>query len=149
MNVAYPAIPAVDLSAALKGPILVLGGGGFVGANLVHRLLQTRNDVTAVVRRLPAWRLAELDRRHLLEVDLTSTAEMRQMIEAVRPRTIFDCLAYGAYSFETDADLIYRTNFTSLVTLAGLLKQTRWHRTATMPFPRSPPASSLPMPAKP
>ena len=122
MNVAYPPIPAVDLSAGLKGPILVLGGGGFVGANLVHRLLQTRNDVIAVVRRLPAWRLAELDRRHLLEVDLTSTAEMRQMIEAVRPRTIFDCLAYGAYSFETDADLIYRTNFTSLVTLTGLLK---------------------------
>ena len=113
---------AVDLAATLKGPILVLGGGGFVGANLVHRLLRTRGDVTAVVRRLPAWRLADLDRRHVLEVDLTSAAELRQMIEAIRPRTVFDCAAYGAYSFETDADLIYRTNFTSLVTLAGLLQ---------------------------
>jgi dolichol-phosphate mannosyltransferase len=113
---------AVDLAATLKGPILVLGGGGFVGANLVHRLLRTRGDVTAVVRRLPAWRLADLDRRHVLEVDLTSGAELRQMIEAIRPRTVFDCAAYGAYSFETDADLIYRTNFTSLVTLAGLLQ---------------------------
>jgi len=122
MNVAFPPIPDVDLAASLKGPILVLGGGGFVGANLVHRLLRTRSDVTAVVRRLPAWRLADLDRRHLLEVDLTSAAELRQMVEAVRPRTILDCMAYGAYSFENDTDLIYRTNFTSLVTLAGLLK---------------------------
>ena len=111
----------IDLTAALKGPILVLGGGGFVGANLVHRLLRTRGDVTAVVRRLPAWRLAGLDRRHLLEVDLTSAAELRQMVDAIRPRTVFNCAAYGAYSFETDTDLIYRTNFTALVTLVGLL----------------------------
>ena len=68
-----------------------------------------RSDVTAVVRRLPTWRLADLDRRHLLEVDLTSAAELRQMVEAIRPRTIFDCAAYGAYSFENDTDLIYRT----------------------------------------
>jgi polyisoprenyl-phosphate glycosyltransferase len=75
-----------------------------------------------VVRRLPAWRLADVDRRHLLEVDLTSVAELRQMLEAVRPRTVFDCAAYGAYSFENDTDLIYRTNFTGLVALAGLLQ---------------------------
>jgi dolichol-phosphate mannosyltransferase len=110
-----------DLAATLKGPILVLGGGGFVGANLMHRLLRARNDVTGVVRRLPAWRLAGLDRQHVLEVDLTSVAELRQMVESIRPRTIFDCAAYGAYPFENDSDLIYRTNFNSLVALMNLL----------------------------
>jgi polyisoprenyl-phosphate glycosyltransferase len=121
---ALPAIrhePATDWAGALKGPILVLGAGGFVGANLVQRLLRNRSDVVAVVRRLPAWRLAGLDGRHLIEVDLTSVAEMRQMVDAVRPRTVLDCTAYGAYSFETDAELIYRTNFNSLVALVGLL----------------------------
>jgi dolichol-phosphate mannosyltransferase len=112
----------MDLATTLKGPVLVLGGGGFVGANLVNRLLRTRQDVTAIVRRLPAWRLAGIDRQHILEVDLTSSAELRQMVKAVRPRTIFDCSAYGAYSFETDTDLIYRTNLNALVTLAGLLE---------------------------
>jgi nucleoside-diphosphate-sugar epimerase/glycosyltransferase involved in cell wall biosynthesis len=111
----------VDWAVPLKGPILVLGGGGFVGANLVQRLLQTRSDVIALVRRLPAWRLAGLDSKHLMEVDLTSVAEMRHMLDVVRPRTVFDCSAYGAYSFETDSELIYRTNFNSLVTLVELL----------------------------
>ena len=30
----------------------------------------------------------------------------------MQPRTVFNCVAYGAYSFETDPELIYRTNFT-------------------------------------
>ena len=111
----------VDWATPLKGPVLVLGGGGFVGANLVQRLLRARSDVIAVVRSLPAWRLASLDSSHLLEVDLTNIAEMRQMVEAVRPRTVLDCSAYGAYSFETDSEVIYRTNFNSLVTLVELL----------------------------
>ena len=123
MSGAGIATSRIDLAATLKGPIVVLGGGGFVGANLMNRLLRARKDVTAVVRRLPAWRLAGLDRQHVLEVDLTSPAELRQMVEAIRPRTIFDCSAYGAYSFETDSDLIYRTNLNSLVTLVGLLPQ--------------------------
>jgi dolichol-phosphate mannosyltransferase len=110
-----------DWAASLKGPILVLGGGGFVGANLVERLLRTRSDVIAVVRRLPAWRLAGLDSKNLIEVDLNSIAELRQMVEAVAPRTVFDCTAYGAYSFENEAELIYRTNFNSLVALVGML----------------------------
>ena len=114
-------VRVVDWATPLKGPVLVLGGGGFVGANLVQRLLRARSDVIAVVRSLPAWRLAGLDSSHLLEVDLTSVAEMRQMVEAVRPRTVLDCSAYGAYSFETDLEVIYRTNFNSLVALVELL----------------------------
>ncbi len=124
MNVITPGshqVGGIDWAAALKGPILVLGGGGFVGANLVQRLLRTRSDVIAVVRRLPAWRLTGLDNKNLIEVDLTSQAEMRQMVDVVRPRTLFDCTAYGAYSFETNAELIYRTNFNSLVALIELL----------------------------
>jgi polyisoprenyl-phosphate glycosyltransferase len=113
-----------DWVRALRGPILVLGAGGFVGANLLRRLLKYREDVFGVVRTLPAWRLDGVERRHILEADLIDLAATRNLVANVRPSTIFDCIAYGAYSFETDRDLIYRTNFTALVQLIELLADT-------------------------
>jgi polyisoprenyl-phosphate glycosyltransferase len=113
-----------DWVKALRGPILVLGAAGFVGANLLRMLLKHRDDVYGVVRLLPAWRLEGLDSQHILEVDLTDLAATRNMIAKLGPATLFDCIAYGAYSFETDYNLIYRTNFTSLVQLVELLAQT-------------------------
>jgi polyisoprenyl-phosphate glycosyltransferase len=113
-----------DWVRALRGPIVVLGSGGFVGANLLRRLLRYREDVFGVVRSLPAWRLDGIDRRHILEADLIDLAAARNLVTNVGPRTVFNCVAYGAYSFETDYDLIYRTNFTALVQLVELLAET-------------------------
>jgi nucleoside-diphosphate-sugar epimerase/glycosyltransferase involved in cell wall biosynthesis len=112
-----------DWVRALRGPIVVLGAGGFVGANLLRQLLKHREDVFGVVRFLPAWRLEGIDRRHILEADLIDLAAARNLVTNVRPRTIFNCVAYGAYSFETDFDLIYRTNFGALVQLVELLAE--------------------------
>jgi polyisoprenyl-phosphate glycosyltransferase len=113
-----------DRIRALRGPILVLGAGGFVGANLLRRLLGSREDVFGVVRSLPAWRLDGIDRRHILETDLIDLAATRNMVTSLHPGTIFNFVAYGAYSFETDHDLIYRTNFLGLVQLVELLAET-------------------------
>ena len=113
-----------DWVRALRGPIVVLGAGGFVGANLLRQLLKYREDVFGVVRFLPAWRLEGIDRRHILEADLIDLAAARNLVTNVRPRTVFNCVAYGAYSFETDFDLIYRTNFSALVQLVELLAET-------------------------
>jgi polyisoprenyl-phosphate glycosyltransferase len=115
-----------DWVKALRGPILVLGAGGFVGANLLRILLRYRDDVYGVVRVLPAWRLDGVERRHIFEIDLTDLAATRNMVGKIGPATLFDCIAYGAYSFETDHELIYRTNFTALVQLVELLAQTNF-----------------------
>ncbi|HEY0776842.1 MAG TPA: NAD-dependent epimerase/dehydratase family protein, partial [Gemmatirosa sp.] len=105
---------AVELARKIKqlqGPILVLGGSGFVGAVLARTLLGAREDVYATATRLPAWRLDDLPGTHVRQADLLVESNLDRLLDEVRPRTIFDCIAYGAYSFETDPQLIYQTNF--------------------------------------
>lgn len=100
---------------ALQGPVLVTGASGFVGANLYRRLAEHRSDVYAVVREHKGWRLADVPDERVIAADLTDANVVQHLVDSVRPRTVFDCVAYGAYSFEVDADLIYETNFRATV----------------------------------
>jgi polyisoprenyl-phosphate glycosyltransferase len=96
---------------SLQGPLLVLGASGFVGANLLRLILNHRSDVHGTASRLPAWRLGDLCRDNIHEADLLADSNVDDLLDTIQPRTIFDCLAYGGYSFETDSQLIYDTNF--------------------------------------
>jgi dolichol-phosphate mannosyltransferase len=107
----------------LQGPVLVLGASGFVGANLLRMLLRHRSDVYGTFFHQPAWRLSGLPDANLIQADLLVDAELDALVETVRPRTIFNCVAYGAYSFETDSGLIYATNFNLTVSVLKRLEQ--------------------------
>jgi nucleoside-diphosphate-sugar epimerase/glycosyltransferase involved in cell wall biosynthesis len=101
----------------LQGPILVLGASGFIGANLMRQLLRVRSDVFGTASRLPAWRLEGLPEENVLFADLLIPSNIGIVLDRVRPLTVLDCIAYGAYSFQNEADLIYRTNVNVNITL--------------------------------
>jgi polyisoprenyl-phosphate glycosyltransferase len=115
-----------DLQAnirALRGPILVTGASGFVGANLVKLIARIRPDVFAVVLHEKNWRLADIGDEQVVACDLNDPAALKNMVDTVAPQTVFDCVAYGAYSFESDPVLIHQTNYQSIVNLTSLLAQ--------------------------
>lgn len=95
----------------LPGPILVLGASGFIGANLLRSLLRYRKDVFGTVLHLPAWRLQGLPPGIVVQSDLLVDSNLDSLLLHTAPQTIFNCVAYGAYSFETQDDVIYQTNF--------------------------------------
>ncbi len=94
----------------LRGPILVLGASGFIGANLLRSLLRFRRDVIGTSSKTAAWRLEGLSADHVVACDLLVEQNVNALLQTVLPRTVFNCIAHGAYSFETDVGLIYRTN---------------------------------------
>ncbi|MEX3972085.1 NAD-dependent epimerase/dehydratase family protein [Paraburkholderia caribensis] len=107
--------------ALLRGPILITGAAGFVGANLFLKIFAVRRDVYALVHRDKSWRLADVPDSNVLSVDVNDPAALTLVLDTLTPQTVFDCVAYGAYSFEQDPSLIYQTNFNSIVSITSLL----------------------------
>jgi dolichol-phosphate mannosyltransferase len=107
----------------LHGPILVLGASGFVGANLLRMLLEVRRDAYGTALRFPAWRLEGLPEENVIAADLVVEANLHALLDSVRPLTVFDCVAYGAYSFERDIGLVYRTNLNFTTQLVEALAE--------------------------
>ena len=106
---------------ALRGPILVTGASGFVGANLYKKIAAVRSDVYAIVNRDKGWRLQSIHDECIIAVNFNDFAATKNLIDNVAPQTVFDCVAYGAYSFEEDSNLIYQTNFQSIINFVSML----------------------------
>lgn len=106
----------------LSGPILITGASGFVGANLLKLILGHRADVYGTCQKEPGWRLKDVDETHIIANDFNDSVLTTNLIRRLKPQTVFHCVAYGAYSFETDSNLIYETNFLSLANLVQTLR---------------------------
>jgi nucleoside-diphosphate-sugar epimerase len=94
------------LALSLPGPIVILGGGGFIGSNLARTLVAAgRDDVTVVDVEFPAFRRSALVGATLSRLDLTATQDT---VAAMRgARTVFHLAADmgGVGYFHSDADL--------------------------------------------
>jgi nucleoside-diphosphate-sugar epimerase len=91
---------------------LVTGAAGFVGANLVRRLLEQGQDVHAVVREgSDRWRLEGIaGDLELHEADVRDGSAIASVLAAVRPEVVFHLATRGAYSWQDDAREILETN---------------------------------------
>jgi len=91
---------------------LVTGAGGFVGANLVRRLVRDGHRVTGVLQ--PGgdpWRIAGLEgQARFVEVDLLDGGAIRHLVRDEDPAWVFHLAAYGAYSWQDDVQRIMATN---------------------------------------
>lgn len=104
-----------DKIKSLDGPIMVLGAAGFIGANLFKKILNYRKDVFAITRENGGWRLFDVDNNNIVSTDINDVSATKYLIESIKPKTIFDCISYGAYSFENKVEKIYATNFSSKI----------------------------------
>ena len=107
--------------AALDGPVLVIGASGFIGANLLRQSLMARDDVVGTVFSGDSWRLRRLPEANIAYLNIHDIASVRSVFARVKPRTVFDCSAYGAYSFEQDFERIHTTNYLCFIRLMELL----------------------------
>jgi nucleoside-diphosphate-sugar epimerase len=98
---------------------VVTGATGFVGACVARRLLRDGNEVHLLVRpQHQRWRIAEIERDVALHVaDVNDRDAVTRLCAEVRPDWVFNLMAHGAYSNQTDADEIVRTNLMGTIHL--------------------------------
>lgn len=99
--------------------VLITGGTGFVGANLVRRLLADGHEVHLLVRaEHQPWRIEEIRADIALHpVALTDAEAVERLLLTVKPQRVFHLAVHGAYSWQTDAQQIIETNITGTVNL--------------------------------
>jgi nucleoside-diphosphate-sugar epimerase/glycosyltransferase involved in cell wall biosynthesis len=103
---------AFDLSKLvlrLDGPILITGAGGFIGASLFKEISKFRSDVYAVTRKLN-WRLSEVGIAQIRLVNIENLNELSNCLNEVKPRTVFNLSAHGAYPDQNNFESITRVN---------------------------------------
>ncbi|WP_281763082.1 NAD-dependent epimerase/dehydratase family protein [Pseudodesulfovibrio nedwellii] len=113
-----------DIAAAkgLKGPIIIVGVSGFIGTNLFYQLSALRDDVYGCSR-LPqgSWRLQKASRDKLLSLDIMNRNSVEQLVHRLKPRTVFNLSAYGAYARQQDYEKIHNTNYLGVLHLLSVL----------------------------
>lgn len=112
----------------LKGPILVIGAAGFIGYNFLLNLSKVRNDVYGLVRRKNSWRLKNFDQKDkILVCDIRNYNKTKKIFRKIKPQTIFNCSAYGAYPYQKDVKKIYEINFLSTVNILEILLKQKFN----------------------
>ena len=104
----------------MKKNILITGGTGFVGANLVHRLVNEGHKPTVFIRKESnLWRLKNIaSKLTLVETDLLDTKLLSQHVKKIKPTHIFHLAVYGAQQgVQKDTIQTYTQNILSSVNL--------------------------------
>lgn len=99
--------------------VVITGATGFVGANLVRRLLHDGHDLNLLVRSDHAsWRIDDiLSDLRVCEADLGDPVAVHQAIRRIKPEWVFHLAVHGAYSWQTGLEEIVRTNILGTMNL--------------------------------
>ena len=92
--------------------VLVTGGTGFLGANLIRKLIKRKYKVNVLSRKNSNyWRLKPIIKDlKIFELNLLNETKLKKTVEKINPMAIFHLAAYGGNSRENDIEEILKIN---------------------------------------
>ena len=103
--------------------ILITGAGGFIGANLVHDLINTKAQIHILIKKESnLWRLNNIiSKCYVHFVDISKIKEVENVISEIKPETVYHCATYGVYPNQKDTQKIDQTNLIGTKNLVSSL----------------------------
>ena len=100
-------------------PILITGAKGFIGSNLLRRLIHKGYETNIIVRTKDnCWRIEDiLNKTNIFFEDLNNFKLINKIINKLKPKTIFHLAAYGAYEYQNEIEKIKKVNLDATINL--------------------------------
>lgn len=105
--------------------ILITGAGGFIGSNLIHTLLESKNDIHVWLREnSDVWRIKNaINNCNCHIVDLTNSQLVKEKINLIKPEIIYHCSTYGVSHFQKDLNTMLKTNVLGSINLFNAISE--------------------------
>ena len=105
----------------LSEPILITGTTGFIGSNLLRKLVLQKKytDIHIIIRKKSSlWRINDIKKNCKIHIlDLTQEKKIRKVIKNIKPKTIFHLSTYGAYAHQNHLNEIKKNILDATINL--------------------------------
>ncbi|MFA5932990.1 MAG: NAD-dependent epimerase/dehydratase family protein [Microgenomates group bacterium] len=119
---------------AIKAPnlngkkILITGAAGFVGSNLLRRLISNYPQAKIYItlrKSSDTWRIKDILKKvKILQVDLADQENLKRNLSKIKPDIIFHLAAYGAYAKQNSLESAVQININGTKNLLLALENT-------------------------
>jgi len=98
---------------------LVTGASGFVGSNLIRKLIDDNNELTILIRdNSDLWRINDLlPKIQTIKTDFSNYEKLEKLISDVDPNFVYHLGTYGGYPFQTSIEKIAQVNIINTIKL--------------------------------
>ena len=98
---------------------LITGGSGFVGSNLIRKLIKENQELTILIRdNSDLWRINDLlPKIQTIKTDFSNYEKLEKLISDVDPNFVYHLGTYGGYPFQTSIEKIAQVNIINTIKL--------------------------------